>query len=219
MLSNFYRDIIYVSIYKTAISLSHSLSLSATIRSSRNGATNFAINRYRIIENDEIRHGKIFLTVLWHLRVESWNVISRMTRSHGFEIRIYPSPFYARERAEKYDHRHSSPPLLTIARSFRKWDIRSRKFTDHEDTVLIESSKTIVRSEVHACVCVCVYTWIWETGNACMSEWMRRRMGAVVDVDRATHAFNHCLRKLRAQLLHIIIGNWFLGTKYFYTHT
>lgn len=38
--------------------------------------------------------------------------------------------------------------------------IDSRRFTDHEDTVLIKSSKTDARSEVRACVRICVYAYV-----------------------------------------------------------
>lgn len=68
-----------------------------------------------------------------------------------------------RKNRDERSYRRSSLLLLAIARSFRKWDIRSWKFTGHEDTVLIKSSK------IDVCVPKCVRSFV----RACMREWIR----------------------------------------------
>jgi len=108
--------------------------------------------------------------------------MSKFRRRHNLHSLKKICHYFTHEKEPRTnDRRHSSLLLLAIARSFQKWDICSWKITDHKDTVLIKSSKTDLRSNVRA--------WTWDEKH---SMWESEgTIGAITDVDRATHSLKH----------------------------
>lgn len=148
MLSNFYRDIIYISI-KPAVcddSIERKTTRLISWRS-----------LYRVIsENAPWRGNPSVVSCVLKL---SWRTYWNFEGNMWLKKEI-SQLFICCFTHETNDRRRSSLLLLATARSFRKWDMRSWKFIGHEDTVLIKKFQkpTYASTCVHLYARVCLDT-------------------------------------------------------------